>query len=203
MGTAADHEGRLELGDFVGLDRGINVALHTGREWDPEILAYAYRARYYVPGIGRFASQDPIGYLVSNNLYEYVAGNPIINRDPTGLAPNWVPWWAWPGNWDMPDWAKKWGGRAAAAGAAYSGYKFCKTWMDAGDCTKWAAEQCNIPPNWVTGPFGTPWDASGQQRQRCITDKYNCCIERAFKSSLNSMPGLYRAFQTFDVPTCE
>jgi hypothetical protein len=29
MGTAHDHEGRLELGGFKGLDRGINVALHT------------------------------------------------------------------------------------------------------------------------------------------------------------------------------
>ena len=35
---------------------------YTGREWDEETGLYYYRARYYDTGIGRFASEDPIGF---------------------------------------------------------------------------------------------------------------------------------------------
>jgi RHS repeat-associated protein len=33
---------------------------YTGREWDPEINLYYYRARYYDPKIGRFISEDAL-----------------------------------------------------------------------------------------------------------------------------------------------
>jgi RHS repeat-associated protein len=35
---------------------------YTGREWDPETGLYYYRARYFDPKIGRFISEDPIGF---------------------------------------------------------------------------------------------------------------------------------------------
>jgi RHS repeat-associated protein len=59
----------------------------TGREWDPETGLYYYRARYYDPKIGRFISEDPIGFAASEvNLYGYVGGNPVSAIDPLGLA---------------------------------------------------------------------------------------------------------------------
>jgi RHS repeat-associated protein len=35
---------------------------YTGREWDAEAGIYYYRARYYDPKIGRFISEDTIGF---------------------------------------------------------------------------------------------------------------------------------------------
>ena len=46
---------------------------------------YYMRARYYDPEVGRFVSEDPIGFDGGLNLYAYVGGNPISAVDPTGL----------------------------------------------------------------------------------------------------------------------
>jgi RHS repeat-associated protein len=59
----------------------------TGREWDPETGLYYYRARYYDAKVGRFISEDPIGFEGGGNLYAYVAGNPVSVGDPLGLEP--------------------------------------------------------------------------------------------------------------------
>ena len=59
----------------------------TGREWDEETGLFFYRARYYSPALGRFTSQDPIGFLGSDwNLYRYAANNPILKVDPSGRS---------------------------------------------------------------------------------------------------------------------
>jgi RHS repeat-associated protein len=45
-----------------------------------------YRARYYDPKIGRFLSEDPIGFDSRDpNFYAYVKNNPVNAIDPTGL----------------------------------------------------------------------------------------------------------------------
>ena len=62
-----------------------NPYLFTGREFEPEIDMYFYRARYYNPQIGRFITIDPIGIEGGNNLYAYVKNNPINFSDPFGL----------------------------------------------------------------------------------------------------------------------
>jgi RHS repeat-associated protein len=54
----------------------------TGREWDPEIGLYYYRARYYDPRYGRFISEDPASAV---EPYSYVGGNPVRFVDPAGL----------------------------------------------------------------------------------------------------------------------
>jgi RHS repeat-associated protein len=59
----------------------------TGREWDPETGLYYYRARYYDPRIGRFLSEDPIGFAGGLNLYSYVANDPVARLDPSGENP--------------------------------------------------------------------------------------------------------------------
>jgi RHS repeat-associated protein len=59
----------------------------TGREYDPELDMYYYRARYYDPRLGRFVSQDPLGFAAGDsNLYRYVGNAPLAARDPLGLA---------------------------------------------------------------------------------------------------------------------
>lgn len=42
--------------------------------------------RYYVPGIGRFLTRDPIGYEGGINLYAYTENNPISGVDPLGMS---------------------------------------------------------------------------------------------------------------------
>jgi RHS repeat-associated protein len=58
----------------------------AGREWDPEAGLYYYRARYYDPQVGRFVSEDPIGFAGGLNFYGYVDGNPKEWLDPFGLV---------------------------------------------------------------------------------------------------------------------
>ena len=67
----------------------------TGREWDPETGLYYYRARYYDPKLGRFISEDPIGFAVDVNFYAYVKNNPVRWTDAYGLQV--FP----PGYWDL------------------------------------------------------------------------------------------------------
>ncbi|MFH1154915.1 MAG: RHS repeat-associated core domain-containing protein [Pseudomonadota bacterium] len=47
------------------------------------------RARYYDPEVGRFISEDPIGFDGGDvNLYAYVLNNPVNRTDPWGLEPD-------------------------------------------------------------------------------------------------------------------
>jgi RHS repeat-associated protein len=64
----------------------------TGREWDPEIGLYYYRARYYSASLGRFISEDPIGLAAGPNRYSYVDGNPVVFSDPSGLVQVRIDW---------------------------------------------------------------------------------------------------------------
>ncbi len=62
-----------------------NPFQYTGRENDGTGLYY-YRARYYHPGLQRFASEDPAGFRGSKNFYAYVEDSPATAFDPLGLA---------------------------------------------------------------------------------------------------------------------
>jgi len=62
-----------------------NPFQYTGREFDGETSLYFYRARYYDPNVGRFVSEDPIGYKGGANYYRYVGNNGLNLTDPTGL----------------------------------------------------------------------------------------------------------------------
>lgn len=59
---------------------------YTGQRYDSETGLYYYKARYYNPVLGRFLSQDPLGYADNVNLYAYVANDPLNYYDPSGLA---------------------------------------------------------------------------------------------------------------------
>jgi RHS repeat-associated protein len=67
---------------------------YTGREWEPEVGMYFYRARFYDAELGRFISRDPLGLDGGDvNLYAYVGNNPINYWDPLGLS--------WYNNWHL------------------------------------------------------------------------------------------------------
>jgi RHS repeat-associated protein len=67
---------------------------YTGREQDNETGLDYYRARYYDAGVGRFVSEDPIGFSAGDaNLYRYVGNSPVNATDPSGLRDS-----RWPSN---------------------------------------------------------------------------------------------------------
>ena len=58
---------------------------YTGREKDEFTGLHYYRARWYDANLGRFISEDPIGFAGEDmNLYGYVWNNPAMFRDPRG-----------------------------------------------------------------------------------------------------------------------
>ena len=65
-----------------------NHLKYTGREEDADTGIYYYRARYYDPSIGRFISEDPLGFEAGVNFYTYVSNNPVNGNDPSGMV-NW------------------------------------------------------------------------------------------------------------------
>ncbi|MEO8572549.1 MAG: RHS repeat-associated core domain-containing protein [Pyrinomonadaceae bacterium] len=70
---------------------------YTGREYDAFSGFHYYRARWYDANLGRFVSEDPIGFGGGDvNLYGYVWNSPLHFSDPMGLD-------GW-GN-DSADWA--------------------------------------------------------------------------------------------------
>lgn len=69
-----------------------NSFTYTGREIDGLGINY-YRARYYNPAIGRFLSEDPMGFAGSGpNLYAYAGDDPIEFVDPWGLTTTVIIW---------------------------------------------------------------------------------------------------------------
>jgi RHS repeat-associated protein len=64
-----------------------NSYTFTGRETDGLGIDY-YRARYYNPTVGRFLSEDPMGFTGGGtNFYAYTGDNPTDFDDPFGLKP--------------------------------------------------------------------------------------------------------------------
>ncbi len=59
---------------------------YTGREKDELTGLMYYRARWYDANLGRFISEDPIGFAGGDvNLFGYVQNNPNLWKDPSGL----------------------------------------------------------------------------------------------------------------------
>ena len=57
-----------------------------GREYDPESGQHYFRARYYNSDIGRFMSEDILGFQAGSNSYEFAGSNPLRYRDPSGMS---------------------------------------------------------------------------------------------------------------------
>jgi RHS repeat-associated protein len=61
---------------------------YTGHKFDTDLGLNYMQARYYDPVIGRFYSNDPVGFrdLHSFNRYAYANNNPYKYIDPTGMC---------------------------------------------------------------------------------------------------------------------
>jgi len=60
-----------------------NRYTYTGREYDPDLNLYHFRARWYDPATGGFISRDPLGYVDGMSLYRGYFG--VNKLDPLGL----------------------------------------------------------------------------------------------------------------------
>ena len=67
--------------DTLPVERGF-----VGRPTEGDTGLLYLRARHYDPATGQFLQADPLG-LLADHPYAYAAGNPIVFRDPFGLAP--------------------------------------------------------------------------------------------------------------------
>lgn len=76
-------------GNLVALDEArIEQRLRfQGQYLDSETGLHYNRFRYYCPGIGRFASQDPLGLAGGSNVFQY-APSALNWTDPFGLEPS-------------------------------------------------------------------------------------------------------------------
>jgi RHS repeat-associated protein len=87
MATVVNH---IRYDSFGKITSETNAAVdflfaYTGRERDKETGLYYYRARYYDPAVGRFVSEDLLGFAARDvNLVRYVSNAPITFTDPTG-----------------------------------------------------------------------------------------------------------------------
>jgi RHS repeat-associated protein len=95
LGQSA-HDGQIQAtqtytafgGSLSGTGTSNAAQKYTGREADVESGFYYYRARYYDPVIGRFVSEDPLGFNAGDvNFYAYVGNNPVNANDPSGHCP--------------------------------------------------------------------------------------------------------------------
>ena len=90
--TGTVHSRSSPYGEYrVTPSAGLTDKGFTGRAQNDEVALIYMRARYYVPGIGRFASADTIVPDPLNpqslNRYSYVFNNPLVLSDLTGHSP--------------------------------------------------------------------------------------------------------------------
>jgi RHS repeat-associated protein len=70
------------------VEQPFRFAAQFGVITEPNGLYYM-KARYYDSEVGRFISEDPLGFDGGDlNLYQYAHANPIMFMDPLGLCPN-------------------------------------------------------------------------------------------------------------------
>ena len=88
-GTSLDHVVYDSYGNIVTETNATNGDRfkYAGMEYDSATGQNYDRARYYNKAIGRFMTQDPMGFAATDSdLYRYVGNGPSNSTDPSGLA---------------------------------------------------------------------------------------------------------------------
>ncbi|GAB6184548.1 RHS repeat domain-containing protein [Thermopirellula anaerolimosa] len=73
-----------------------SLFLFTARPFDLDTGLQNNLNRWYDPRVGRWLSEDPMGFAAGINLCEYVGNAPVYHTDPYGLKPLGQ-------KWDVPD----------------------------------------------------------------------------------------------------
>ncbi|MBK9127939.1 MAG: hypothetical protein IPM13_09075 [Phycisphaerales bacterium] len=63
-----------------------NPFLWTAQRYDPAVRLYHFLFRTYSPTLGRWMQRDPLRYIDSMNIYQYVGSMPTYYVDPLGLT---------------------------------------------------------------------------------------------------------------------
>ena len=134
----------------------------TGQEWEPGTGLQYSRTRYYSPGLGRFVSNDPLGYDGGHNLYGYVGNNPTNHTDPLGLMPAAAVVIVLGCNPD-PVFTKALLALFLAIGLVVTIVYVCERTKQSGKCTCY-----DETGNWFKGPAGccTDWDCTVKCKAR-------------------------------------
>jgi len=92
-GTIAAHYTYDSFGNVKSGDTSKTRHLFTSREFDTATKLQYNRARYYDAAVGRWISEDPVGFVAGDaNVGRYVANHLTWAVDPSGLdAPNEQP----------------------------------------------------------------------------------------------------------------
>ncbi|MBL7661753.1 RHS repeat protein [bacterium] len=70
-----------------GINNNFRYGGKYGYYYDEQVYGmYLAGARWYAPDLYRWMSRDPIEYSGGDNMFAYVAGNPVKYVDPSGLA---------------------------------------------------------------------------------------------------------------------
>jgi RHS repeat-associated protein len=93
VGTFYPNGGRETLLGLDDADVPFDPVGFTGKEDDQEVGLVYFGERYLIPGLGRWASPDPLAIHALGggevlNSYHYVSGNILQTRDPIGLDEN-------------------------------------------------------------------------------------------------------------------
>jgi RHS repeat-associated protein len=85
-GTAGEHYEYDAYGNVVAGNTSLTRYLFTSREFDEDIDLQYNRARWYDPAVGRWISEDPIGFAAGDtNVARYVSNSATTGVDPSGL----------------------------------------------------------------------------------------------------------------------
>ena len=104
-GTIAAHFMYDSFGNVTSGDTSMTRYLFTSREFDTDTDLQYNRARWYDAEVGRWISEDPLGFVAGDaNVARYVGNGPDIYVDPTGLfEKGWPPppekWGGTPSRW--------------------------------------------------------------------------------------------------------